>query len=53
MTKQRRTGRDLLTLYGLASAAYGSSIAIAIASTLASKELLVKILGWALGRSEH
>jgi hypothetical protein len=50
LTKRRHDWRDLLTLYGFASAAYGSTIAIAIASTLASKEVLLKVWGWIMAR---
>jgi len=54
--KQHRNWRDLLTLYGFASAAYGSTIVIAIASSLASKEILPKlwsIFEWLTGHSAH
>ena len=40
LQKYGRGWRDLMSVYGLASAAYGSTIAVAIASSLGSKELL-------------
>lgn len=56
LSKQRRDWRDLLTLYGFASAAYGSTIVLAIASSLASNELLPKLwaaLGWLTGHAAN
>jgi hypothetical protein len=51
LTRKHRDWRDLLTLYGFASAAYGSTIALAIGSTLASKEVLLRLWGWVTGHS--
>ena len=43
LQKYRHGWRELFTVYGLASAAYGSTIALAVASSLGGKELLPAI----------
>ena len=43
LQKYRHGWRELFTVYGLASAAYGSTIALAVASSLGGKELLPTI----------
>jgi len=54
LQKHRYGWRDLFTVYGLASAAYGSTIAVAVVSTVGGRELLPKIwdlVKWLAGTS--
>ena len=53
LQKHRYGWHELLTLYGLASAAYGSTILIAIGSSLGGKELLTKVVEWLAGRTNQ
>ncbi len=53
LQKHRHGWRELFTVYGLASAAYGSTIAVAIASSLGGKELLPAIWKFLQGLAGH
>jgi hypothetical protein len=46
LQKQRYGWRELMTVYGFATAAYGSTIVIAIASAVGGSDLLAKVWAW-------
>jgi hypothetical protein len=52
LQKQRYGWRDLMIVYGLASAAYGSTIVIAVTSALSGRDILTGLWGFlqTLGR---